>query len=63
MSLLDQMRKLEKQLVSRLKELEPLTREYEQLRRAAERLGIKYSPGRLRACGQHEAPVSPGWQR
>src|SRR4051812_28107078 len=41
MSLLDQ---IEKQLIGRLKELEPLRREYEWLRKAAERMGIKYSP-------------------
>jgi hypothetical protein len=45
MSLLDQVHKLEQQVVDRLKELEPLTREYEQLREVAERLGVKYSPG------------------
>ena len=45
MSLLDQVHKLEQQVVDRLKELEPLTREYEQLRKVAERLGVKYSPG------------------
>jgi Winged helix-turn-helix DNA-binding len=45
MSLLDQVRKLEQQVVERLKELEPLTREYEQLRKVAERLGVKYTPG------------------
>jgi hypothetical protein len=44
MSLLDQARKLEQQVVNRLKELEPLTREYDQLRKLAERLGVKYSP-------------------
>ena len=44
MSLLDQVRKLEQQVTDRLKELEPLTREYEQLRKFAERLGLKYSP-------------------
>jgi hypothetical protein len=44
MSLLDQVRKLERQVVDRLKELEPLTREYEQLRKVAQRLGIEYSP-------------------
>jgi hypothetical protein len=42
MSLVDQ---LEQQVLERLKELEPLTREYEQLRTVAERLGLKYSPG------------------
>jgi hypothetical protein len=44
MSLLDHMRKLEREVMDRLKELEPLTREYEQLRKVAERLGLKYSP-------------------
>jgi Winged helix-turn-helix DNA-binding len=42
MSLLDQ---VEQQVVNRLKELEPLIREYDQLRKVAERLGLKYSPG------------------
>ena len=48
MSLLDQVHKLEQQVVDRLKELEhrlkevePLTREYEQLRKVAERLGAE----------------------
>ena len=45
MSLLDQVHKLEQQVVNRLKELEPLTREYDQLRKVAERLGLQYSPG------------------
>ena len=45
MSLVDQVRKLEQQVVDRLKELEPLTREYDQLRKVAERLGLKYTPG------------------
>jgi hypothetical protein len=44
MSLLDQVRKLEQQVVGRLRELEPLTREYEQLRKVAERLGVRYTP-------------------
>jgi len=43
MSLLDQVRKLEQQVMSRLKELEPLMREYDQLRRVAQRLGLDYS--------------------
>ena len=45
MSLVDQVRKLEQQVVDRLRELEPLTREYNQLRKVAERLGLKYTPG------------------
>jgi hypothetical protein len=44
MSVLDQVRELEQDVVARLKELEPLKREYEQLRNVAQRLGIKYSP-------------------
>jgi MarR family len=55
MSLLDQVRKLEQQVVDRLKELEPLTREYDQLRKVAERLGLKYSPGSPKA-GDEAAP-------
>jgi hypothetical protein len=45
MSLVDQVRKLEKEVIDRLKELEPLTREYAQLRKVAQRLGLKYTPG------------------
>ena len=44
MSVLDQLRDLERQVVGRLRELEPLVREYEQLRTAAGRLGVKYDP-------------------
>ena len=52
MSLLDQVHKLEQQVVDRLKELEPLAREYEQLRQVAERLGVKYSPGSAEDDGE-----------
>ena len=45
MSRVDLVRKLEQQVVERLKELEPLTREYDQLRKVARRLGLKYTPG------------------
>src|SRR3954470_8184282 len=44
MSLLDQARALEQQVLERLRELEPLTREYEQRRELAERLGLTYTP-------------------
>jgi Winged helix-turn-helix DNA-binding len=44
MSLLDQARELEGQLVERLNELEPLIAEYNQLRQLAERLGVSYTP-------------------
>jgi hypothetical protein len=45
MSIVDQVRKLERQVMDRLKELEPLTREYDQLRKVAQRLGLNYAPG------------------
>jgi hypothetical protein len=44
MSLLDEARKLEQAVVKRLKELEPLIREYDQVRKLGERLGVKYTP-------------------
>lgn len=44
MSLLDQARELEGQVVERLNELEPLIAEYNQLRQLAERLGVSYTP-------------------
>src|SRR3954454_16335743 len=44
MSLPDQVRKLEHEVVDRLKALEPLIFEYDQLRKVAERLGVKYTP-------------------
>ena len=49
MSLLDQVRNLPQQVIDRLKELEPLAREYDQLRKFAERLGVKYSPDSAQA--------------
>src|SRR3954447_16463730 len=44
MSLLDQAHKLERQVMDRLRELEPHILEYEHLRRLAEQLGLKYTP-------------------
>jgi hypothetical protein len=61
MSLLDQVRKLEQEVMDRLKELEPLTREYEQLRKLAERLGLKDAPKPTEA--EAEAQPSPGTRR
>jgi hypothetical protein len=49
MSLLDEARKLEQGVVKRLKELEPLIREYDQLRKLGERLGVKYTPAPAQA--------------
>src|SRR4051812_44325552 len=44
MSLLDQAHKLERQVMDRLRELEPQILEYEHLRKLAEQLGLKYTP-------------------
>jgi hypothetical protein len=61
MSLLDEVRKLEGDVVARLKELEPLMREYEQLRALAERLGVEYSPES--AAASERAQTSPATSR
>jgi hypothetical protein len=45
MSVLEDLKAIERQLVDRLRELEPLVAEYEELRRAAERLGVDYRQG------------------
>src|SRR4051812_30739288 len=45
MTALDQVRKLEQEVIDRLKELEPLIREYEDLRDIAQRLELHYTPG------------------
>ena len=58
MSLLDEVRKLEQQVTKRLRELEPLTREYDQLRKLAERLGVKYAPRSEEAEGEPKAPAT-----
>jgi|SRR5919198_638989 hypothetical protein len=46
MSVLQELRAVEQQLVARLRELEPLAAEYEELRREAERLKLGYEPTR-----------------
>ena len=56
MSVLDQLRDLERQVVGRLRELEPLVREYEQLRTAAGRLGVKYDPRPGGSDSDQQAP-------
>src|SRR3954449_3473078 len=45
MTVLDQVRKLEREVIDRLQELEPLIREYEELREIAQRLELEYTPG------------------
>src|SRR5687768_11870181 len=57
MLVLDQVRDLERRVVSRLRELEPLMREYEQLREAAQRLGVRYTPRADRTPGE-QRPAS-----
>jgi hypothetical protein len=60
MSVLDQLRDLERQVVGRLRELEPLVSEYEQLRAAAERLGVTYNP---RSGADEAHQPTPGRRR
>jgi uncharacterized membrane protein len=43
-SVLEEIRSLESQVLTRLRELEPLLAEYQELRQAAERLGLDYKP-------------------
>jgi ribosomal protein S25 len=45
MSVLKELHAVEEQVIARLRELEPMVAEYEELRRAAERLGLTYEPG------------------
>src|SRR3954454_6000850 len=52
MSLIHQARRLERQVRDRRRELEPLVREYEQLRKLAERLGLKDAAPAPRAGGE-----------
>src|SRR4051795_5239603 len=60
MSLPNQVRKLEHEVVDRLKALEPLIFEYDQLRKVAERLGVKYTPTAAEAAGGGGAGAPPG---
>src|SRR5437764_1334092 len=70
MSLLDQVRKLEHEVVDRLKALEPLIFEYDQLREVGERLGVDATglyrvvkqltdEGRVRKDGPRLHPAEP----
>ena len=63
MSLLDQVRTLEQQVIDRLRELEPLSFEYDQLRKVAERLGVKYTPTAAEAAGEGEPATPQGTRR
>src|SRR4051795_4506024 len=60
MSLPNQVRKLEHEVVDRLKALEPLIFEYDQLRKVAERLGVKYTPTAAEVAGGGGAAHPPG---
>src|SRR3954469_22973625 len=68
MSLLDQVRKLEREVVDRLRALEPLIFEYDQLRKVAEQLGLKYTPPAAEPEGEahpatHQVTRPPGRAR
>lgn len=48
MTVLEQVRRLEQEVLERLKDLEPLLDEYQQLCTRASRLGLHYTPGQER---------------
>src|SRR4051794_26170295 len=50
MTVLDQVRKIEQEVIERLQELEPLIREYDELRGLAQRLELDYTPGSTAAA-------------
>jgi hypothetical protein len=58
-NVLDQVRELETQIVERLRELEPLVREYQELRQAADRLGVTYEPTLSSATTTARRPSRP----
>jgi chromosome segregation and condensation protein ScpB len=55
MSVLEELHAVEQRLVARLQELQPLVDEYEELKRAAERLGVDLT----RAADQRVRPAVP----
>ena len=62
MSVLDDLRRLQDQVVARLQELEPLVSEYQELRQTADRLGLAAAPDQAAsspAPAQADATPSP----
>ncbi len=55
MSVLDDLRRAQEQLVARLNELEPLVAEYQELRQEADRLGL--SPAEAQAASAEPSPA------
>ena len=60
MSLLDQLKNLEADVVKRLRELEPAVREYTELEKVAQRLGIERSPDRAAQAATRGSRPSTG---
>lgn len=58
MSLIEEARTVRQRVIDRLAELEPLVREYEELRKLAGEMGIEAEPGK-RAAAPAAAPASP----
>jgi hypothetical protein len=59
MSVLDQLRSLEQQVLERLRELRPLVAEYRDLEKVAERLGLKREDDEPSGAGVSAAPQAP----
>ena len=54
MSVLEQLNEIEKRVISRLKELQPLVAEYQELEEVAQRLGLN-SEGQAKGSGRQSA--------
>src|SRR4051812_33763637 len=59
MSVLDQVRALEQQVLQRLREVGPLVAEYRDLQKVAERLGLKHDDAALEAAAREAAEPAP----
>jgi ribosomal protein S25 len=63
MSVLEELRSMKEQVLARLRELEPLVAEYEELRRVADELSLDYEPGDQAAPRSRPAMQRPAKPR
>jgi hypothetical protein len=59
MAVIEQLRDLERQVVARLRELEPMVAEYRELEQVAQRLGIERRPAQQTRRSARTAPAAP----